>query len=276
MIARLQPAAADRGSPHEPPRVVPRHGRAHVGVVDRGARRARAARARAGHRAADPLDAEPPGACAGDEGDPAEVEARPRAAERGADEVLPREQDQSRGLVPADRPPDPDLHLALLRPPRLRGGDLPAVPRLVARVPRPRRHHGADDRRLGPAAARRLRDQPADLVVLHVDVDAEGAADPAARPADRLHPVHPQLPLGPDDLLADDEPVDDGPGARHAQADAEAQPHGAAGAALLADAAQGRAGRPGDRSRSRRPTPTPTEPRRPTAPAPWSQGRRGA
>ena len=76
---RVQPPAADRGPPHEPPRVVPRHGRSDLGLVDRGARRARAAPARAGHRAADPLDAEPPGARAGDEGDPAEVEARPRS-----------------------------------------------------------------------------------------------------------------------------------------------------------------------------------------------------
>ena len=90
-------------------------------------------------------------------------------------------------------------------------------------------HHRADDRRLGAAPARRLRREPADVVVLHVGVDAEGAADPAARPADRLHPVHPQLPLRPDDLLDDDEPVDDRPGLRHAAADAEARPHGGRG-----------------------------------------------
>ena len=79
----------------------------------------------------------------------------------------------------------------------------------------------ADDRELGPAPARRLRREPADLVVLHVDLDAEGAADPDDGPADRLHPVRPPLPGGADDLLDDDEPVDDRSGLRHAQADAE-------------------------------------------------------
>ena len=74
-----------------------------LGLVDRRARRARAARARPGHGPADPLDAEPPGARAGDEGDPAALEARPAAAERRADEVLPREQDQPGRVVPADR-----------------------------------------------------------------------------------------------------------------------------------------------------------------------------
>src|SRR4029078_2914640 len=104
------------------------------------------------------------------------LKAQPAAAERGADEVLPREQDQSGVLVPADRPPDPDLHLALLRPQGLRAGDLPELPGCEPRVPGSRRHHAADDRKLGPAAARRVRREPADLVVLHVDLDAEGAA----------------------------------------------------------------------------------------------------
>ena len=54
------------------------------------------------------------------------------------------------------------------------------------------------------------------------------------------------FPVGPDGLLADDQPVDDGSGARHPQADAEAGPQGAAGTAFLAYAAQGRAGRTGD------------------------------
>src|SRR5207342_2560977 len=91
--------------------------------------------------APDPLDAEPPGPRAGDEGDPAALEARPAAAERRADEVLPREQDQPGRVVPPDRPPDPDLHLALLCPQGLREGGLPELPRVEPRLPRPREHH---------------------------------------------------------------------------------------------------------------------------------------
>ena len=55
-------------------------------------------------------------------------------------------------------------------------------------------------------------------------------------PSDRLPPVHPQLPVRADDLLADDEPVDDGAGTRDAPSHAEAgrsteavEPHAAEG-----------------------------------------------
>src|SRR4029079_13901505 len=157
-----EPAEAARGPAHIDPRVAPRLGRALVGVGDRRPRGARPDRPRAGDGPADPLHADPPGARAGDEGDPAALEARPAAAERGADEVLPREQDQSGVLVPADRPPDPDLHLALLRPQGLRAGDLPELPGVEPRVPGSRRHHAADGRKLGPAAAPRVRCAPAD------------------------------------------------------------------------------------------------------------------
>ncbi len=51
---------------------------------------------------------------------------------------------------------------------------------------------------------------------------AAGAARDAADPADRVHPVRAQLPFRPDALLADDEPVDDGPGLDHPAPDAEA------------------------------------------------------
>src|SRR5207302_7163495 len=71
-------------------------------------------------RPADPLDAEPPAARAGDEGDPAEVQARQAEAERRADEVLQGEQDQPGGVVPADAGAVPGLHRALLRPAELR------------------------------------------------------------------------------------------------------------------------------------------------------------
>ena len=118
---RRDPDAA-RERPHDGPRVVPQHGGPAVGVVDRRARRRGAHPARAGHGAPDPLDAEPPGARAGDEGDPAALEARPAAAERGADEVLPGEQDQPGRIVPADPVPVPDLHRALLHAAGLREG----------------------------------------------------------------------------------------------------------------------------------------------------------
>src|SRR5216110_2611082 len=49
----------------------------HGGVVDRRADDSRADRARAVDGAPDPLDAVAPGARAGDEGDPAEVQGRP-------------------------------------------------------------------------------------------------------------------------------------------------------------------------------------------------------
>ena len=60
------------------PRLLPHGRRPAVGVVDRRADDPRAHRARAADGAADPLDAVAPGARAGDEGDPEEVQGRPR------------------------------------------------------------------------------------------------------------------------------------------------------------------------------------------------------
>ena len=90
------------------------------------------------------------------------------------------------------------------------------------------RHHAADQGQLGPAAPGDLRREPADVVLLHGGDDAEGAAHHADGAAGRLHPVHHQLPGRPDDLLADDEPVDDGPGRRDPAADAAPKPERAA------------------------------------------------
>ena len=88
----------------------------------------------------------------------------------------------------------------------------------------PREHHRADEGRMGTGADRRLRREPADLDVPHVDRDAEqGAALHDHVPPDRLSAVHPQLPVRADDLLADHEPVDDGAGDHHATAHAEAR-----------------------------------------------------
>ena len=170
-----EPAAAARALPPARPRLVARDGRLLVGLVDRRPHGDRADPARPDHGQADPLDAEPAGARAGDEGDPAEVEARQAAPERRADEVLQGEQDQPGRLVPADRPPDPDLHLAVLRAAALRRAGAAALRRLGRLAP-PRRHHRAGEGRLGPAAPRHLRGEPAVVVVLHVDDDAGRAA----------------------------------------------------------------------------------------------------
>ena len=97
----------------------------------------------------------------------------------------------------------------------------------------------------GPTPHRRLRREPAPVDVPHVDVDAEqepalhdhGAADPV--PAG----LHPAVPVGADDLLADDEPVDDGAGHRHQAPDAEAD---GSAEAVEPDAPEGGAGGPDD------------------------------
>src|SRR6202007_631896 len=70
--------------------------------------------ARPAHDPADPLDAVAAEARAADEGDPEEVQGRQAEAERGADEVLPGEQDQPGCLVPADAGPASGLHRPLL------------------------------------------------------------------------------------------------------------------------------------------------------------------
>ena len=59
-----------------------------------------------------------------------------------------------------------------------------------------------------------------------------------------VRPVHPQLPAGPDDLLADHEPLDDGAGPRHPQADARSRSRPRSGAR----------GRPPRTSRASRPS----------------------
>ena len=96
------------------------------------------------------------------------------------------------------------------------------VPPLSLEWLEPRQHHRADQGRLGAGADRRLRREPADVDVPHVDRDAEqGAALDDHVAPDRLPAVHPRLPVGAHDLLAHDEPLDDGAGAHHAASDAE-------------------------------------------------------
>ena len=72
-----------------------------------------------------------------------------------------------------------------------------------------------------------------------VDRDAEPvAADHDHGAAGRLPPLHPAVSVRPDDLLADDQPVDDRAGAHHSTADAEA---GGASQALEPYGSRGRA-----------------------------------
>ncbi len=202
--------------------MVPRDGRLELGVVDRRAHGHGPRAAGPGRDPADPLDAEPADPRAGDEGDPAALQGGSAEAVGRADEVLQGEQDQPVCLLPADRLPDPDLHLALLRPQGLREGDLPPIGR-IARLARPREHHREGQRRLGAGAHRRLRREPAPLDVPDVDCDAEPvAADHDHGAAGRLPPLHPAVSVRLDDLLAHDEPVDDRAGHRHSTADAEA------------------------------------------------------
>ena len=215
-----EPAPAARGPAHLGPGAPARLGRALLGVVDRGARRDRADAARAADRPPDPLDAEPPGARAGDEEDPAAVQARPPEDERRDDGVLQGEPDQPGRVVPADPGAVPGLHFALLRAQGLREARAGGGQR--ARLDGADQHHREHEDGLGAAPDRLLRREPADVVVPDVDDDAAGAARDAADPADRLHPVRAQLPRRPDALLADDEPVDDGPGPDHPPPDAQA------------------------------------------------------
>ncbi len=67
----------------------------------------------AAHLPVGEVDAEAPGAPAGDEEDPGAVQGRPPADEPGDDEVLPGEQGQSPGLLPPAAASDPVLHRAL-------------------------------------------------------------------------------------------------------------------------------------------------------------------
>ena len=258
----------DRERPDGGPHLAARHGRPDLGVVDRRPHRDRADPPRPAGDPADPLDAEPPDPRPGDEGDPAALQGRPAEAERRADEVLQGEQDQPVRVVPADRLPDPDLHRALLRPPRLRGRDLPAVRRsppssgsISSTSPSPRRTAGG---RCSSSSTSISQLTSTWLMSTSMQSAAQRCDDHGA--PDRLHPVHPQLPLGPDDLLADDEPLDDRAGARHAPPDAATR---CAPEAVEPDAARRRRSR-----RSRRSCSPRTAPRRRAAPARRTRPRR--
>jgi hypothetical protein len=132
---------------------------------------------------------------------------------------------------------------ALLRPARLRRGDLSRVPGVGPRLARHRPgHHGQYLRPLVRLPADRgLRGQPGVLGVLHVDDRGPDAANPVPGAAVRPSPVHhrsawrDRLPGRPPPVLGDDEPVDGRPGT----GDAAACPahHTANDETVVADAA---------------------------------------
>src|SRR5205823_12198378 len=107
------PPARERAAPR--PRMAARHCGPALGLVDRRADDPRPDDPRAADDPSDPLDAEHAAVRPADEGTPEEVQGRPSAPQRGADEVLSGEQDQPGGLVPPPPLPAAGLHRALLR-----------------------------------------------------------------------------------------------------------------------------------------------------------------
>ena len=189
--------------------------------------------ARPAHGQADPLDAEPSAARAGDEGDSEEVQDRQEEAARGVDEVLQGEPHQPGGVVLAASRAVSGLHLPVLRPTdtvrpgqdvrRARLSVRPTPGREAPELPLagPDRHHATRDPRLGAAPARHLRGQPDRVDVLHVRDHEQGPALPDDGVAAPLHHFHRALPRRSRPLLGDDEPVDGRPGCHHAAARAE-------------------------------------------------------
>src|SRR4051794_38360465 len=231
---RLAPLAAREPSP-EHPRLAAQLGRAHLGVVDRRADPDGPAPAGAADGQADPLDAEPAAPRAADEGDPAEVQGRPREAAGRADEVLQGEQHQPDGVVPADGGAVPGVHRALPRAPEVREEPPGRRPLLAPRL-RPGHHRARERALVGIRAARGLRRQPDPLDAAHVRDDGQDAADDVPHPAADLHLLPAQLPGGPGDLLGDDEPVDGRPGPCDAADDAQGS---ASAEALVPHSAEG-------------------------------------
>ena len=246
--------------PPQHPRVAARDDRAPVGLGDRRADRDGAAADGPARGQADPLDAGDAGAHAGDEGDPAALQARQGEAEPGADEVLPGQPGQPGRSVPAAPRPVPRLHRALPRAAAVLEAPAGRKP-VVVRRPRPG-HHGPRERALvGLPPARDLRRQPARLDVLHVHDDGQDAADDDDDPPGRVRPGDRQLPGRARHLLGDDEPVDGRPGGRHAPVDAEGD---ASAETVLADSAEVRAAesKDGAAEPEDKPAAPPAQPRR--------------
>ena len=143
-------------------------------------------------------------------------------------------------LVPAAAPPDPDLHLALLRPARVREGVYPLYPAsdlsflwIVPNITDPVNAIWSGWLLLVVYVA-----EPARRRAAHPG-HGQDAADHLHRPAVRVRPVHRQLPGRPAPLLGHDEPLDGRPGPRPAAAAAQAA---GAAEAQLAHAREGRSG----------------------------------
>ena len=200
-----------RASDEVDPRLLPRHRRAAMGVVDRRADGARADRARAADGQADPLDAVPAAACAGDEGAAAALQGRPRKAERRADEVLQGEPHQPGCVVPAARRAVPGLHRALPDAEAL----LAPHHRLVA-ARRPRHLREDDLALVGLHPARRLRGITDRVDLLHGNDDGQDPAQHHDGAAARVHHGRLALPGRPRSLLDDDQPLDRRAGPRDA------------------------------------------------------------
>ena len=188
-----------------------------MGVVDRRLDHPHADRARAAHGAADPLDAGAPGARAGDEGDPAEVQGRPGEAERRADEVLQGEQHQPGRVVPAAARAVPGLHRPLLHAEARHE----AHPGVVAAC-RPEHLRQGDRALVGLRAARDLRGLADRIDLLHGHHDGQDAADDHDVPAAGLPDRRLAVPDRAHPLLDDDQPLDGRAGPRHTEARAEA------------------------------------------------------
>src|SRR5207248_2708648 len=159
--------------------------------------------------------------CAGDEGDPAQVQGRPPEAERRADEVLQGEPHQPGRVLPAARRAAAGLLRALPRAPALQA--LPGAGRRPLVAPHRSGHHREGELALVRLPADRgLRPEPGLLELVHVGLDGPDAADPddvhhADLPAD----VRAAIPRRARPLLGDDEPLDGRAGPRHPAARAE-------------------------------------------------------
>ncbi|CAA9534579.1 MAG: Inner membrane protein translocase component YidC, long form, partial [uncultured Solirubrobacteraceae bacterium] len=266
------PPAADRLLRGDP-RVLPRPGGTRLGRRDRGADRGRAGRPAPARVQAVPVDAGDGPAAARDQGAAGEVQGRPRAPQPGDDEVLPGEQGQPAGLLPADHRAAPGVPRALLHaaggsaarhlpeeePARhRRSGPLWSDARLRLLL-HSRPHEQGDG--LGPRRPDRALRRDAARLERHVD--RQHGSQPAAadaRPALPLRGLHLELPGGPARLLDHHERLDDraagdhqvAPGAVASPGRAEAGGSVRAGFAVLPEGRPGTRRQAGAPSRGRR------------------------
>ena len=138
----------------------------------------------------------PPGAHAGDEGDPAEVQGRPAEAQNEELMKFYRENKHQPGrVVPAAPRADPGLHRALLRAQRLRDEILPQYPGAdLELAATSSEHHRERERALVglPAARRSTSISQVASTLLHVDDDGKAQRTLHAGPAARVRLVRPR------------------------------------------------------------------------------------